>query len=317
VKLCFTRAVRFDPAQLETLVVITEEGTFEAAARRLHLTPSAVSQRIRALERAAGQVLVRRTAPASATPAGEPLVRLGRQLRLLAAETTAVLAHGAVDAEDAEDAAVTLAVAVNADSLASWFRPVLSAVAARPGTVLHLHVEDEGHSHDLLRRGDVLAAVTSDPQPVQGCTVEEIGDLRYLPAAAPALVDRHRHGHGVRWSELPMVVFNEKDLLQDQVLRAHRADRPRVVHRVPSTADFHEAVRRGLGWAMLLDDQLEPDLAVGDLVRLPGGRPVHVPLFWQRWRLDSPALTTLTDDVRRAARAMLRRPRRPDARPPG
>jgi LysR family transcriptional regulator (chromosome initiation inhibitor) len=290
--------MRFDPAHLETLVAITEEGTFEAAARRLHLTPSAVSQRVRALERTAGQVLVRRTTPSTATPAGEPLVRLGRQLRLLAAEASASL--GAAEVVD-------LAVAVNADSLATWFRPVLDAVAARPGTALRLHVEDQVYSHDLLRRGEVLAAVSSEPEPVQGCAVEPLGGLRYTPAATPALVERHRRGRGVDWSAMPMVVFNEKDHLQDDLVAAHGATRPPVVHRVPSTADFHQAVRRGLGWGMLLDDQLEPDLAADRVVRLPGARPVVVQLYWHRWRLDSPALDALSTDVRAAGRALTRR----------
>ena len=292
--------MRFDPAQLETLVAITEEGTFEAAARRLRLTPSAVSQRVRALERAAGQVLVRRTTPCAATPAGLPLVRLGRQLRLLADEAAAELDESGV---------VELAVAVNADSLATWFRPVLDAVAARRGTVLRLSVEDQAYSHDLLRRGEVLAAVTSEPQPVQGCVAEALGSLRYTPAATPALVERHHRGRGVDWSSMPVVVFNEKDHLQDDLLAAHGAGRPPVVHRVPTSADFHEAVRRGLGWGAVPAPQLDPDLATGLLVRLPGGRPVDVPLFWQRWRLDTPALAALTDDVRRSAAAALRRPR--------
>lgn len=289
--------MRFDPAQLETLVAISEEGTFEAAARRLHVTPSAVSQRIRALEQAAGQVLVGRTTPSTLTAAGEPLVRLGRQLRLLAAEAAATLGTGEV---------VELAVAVNADSLATWLRPVLRAVAAMPGAALRLRIEDQGYSHDLLRRGDVLAAVTAEATPVQGCGVEPLGRLRYTPAAAPWLVEQHRRGRSVDWARLPMVVFNEKDHLQDDVLAAHRAARPPVVHRVPSTADFHEAVRSGLGWGMIPAPQLDPDVTGGVLVRLPGGRPVDVPLFWQRWRLDSPALAALTDEVRAAAALGLR-----------
>ncbi len=291
--------VRFDPAQLETLLTITDEGTFEAAARRLHLTPSAVSQRVRALERVAGQVLVRRTTPATVTEAGEPLVRLARQLRVLAAEADVVL--GAADV-------VELAVAVNADSLATWFRSVLAAVAHRPGTALRLHVDDEAFSHDLLRRGEVLAAVTSEPTPVQGCSVRSLGVQRYLPAAAPWLVEAHRRGRGVDWASLPLVVFNEKDRLQDQVLAAHGASRPTVVHRVPSTADFLEAVRCGLGWGLVPRSQLDPEVASGDLVRLPGAKPVDVELHWQRWRLDSPGLDALTDDVRRAAARSLRRP---------
>jgi len=289
--------MRFDPAQLETLVAISEEGTFEAAARRLHVTPSAVSQRVRALEQAAGQVLVGRTTPATVTAAGEPLVRLGRQLRLLAAEAAATLGTGEV---------VELAVAVNADSLATWLRPVLHTVATTAGVALRLRIEDQGYSHDLLRRGEVLAAVTAEAAPVQGCAAEPLGRLRYTPAAAPWLVERHRRGRSVDWASIPMVVFNEKDHLQDEVLAAHGATRPPVVHRVPSTADFHEAVRAGLGWGMIPAPQLDPDVTGGLLVRLPGGRPVDVPLFWQRWRLDSPALAALSDAVRSAAALGLR-----------
>lgn len=293
VKPCLSIDMRFDPDQLETLLVITEEGTFEGAARRLHVTPSAVSQRVRALERTAGQVLVRRTSPAAVTPAGEPLLKLSRQLRLLAAEAAA-----AVDG----DGVTELAVAVNADSLATWFRPVLRAVAGRPATSLRLHVVDQAYSHELLQRGEVLAAVTDDPQPVQGCTADPLGALRYTPAACPALVERYRRGRGVDWSAMPVVVYDERDHLQDRALADHGVTtRPAVVHRVPSTADHHEAVRSGLGWAMVLEPFLQGDLAQGSLTVLPGARPVDVPLFWQRWRLDSGALAVLTDDVREAA----------------
>lgn len=292
--------MRFDPAQLETLVAISEEGTFEAAARRLHVTPSAVSQRVRALEQAAGQVLVGRTTPSTVTAAGEPLVRLGRQLRLLAAEAAATIGTGDV---------VELAVAVNADSLATWLRPVLGAVARTQGVALRLHVEDQAYSHELLRRGEVLAAITGEARAVQGCAVVPLGRLRYTPAAAPWLIDEHRRGRSVAWDRIPMVVYNERDHLQDDVLSAHLASRPPVVHRVPTTAEFHEAVRAGLGWGMILDPQLAPDQEAGVLARMPGARPVDVPLFWQRWRLDSTALADLTVEVRRAAADGLHPPR--------
>jgi LysR family transcriptional regulator (chromosome initiation inhibitor) len=294
--------VRFDPAHLETLLAIAEEGSFDAAARRLHLTPSAVSQRVRALEREAGQVLVRRTSPAEITEAGAPVMRLGRQLHLLAAEAAAALGG---------DQVVDLAVAVNADSLGTWFRSVLPTFATNPGTSLRLFVEDQSLSHDLLRRGEVLAAVTSEPQPVQGCSVAPLGTLRYLPAAAPGLVERHRSGRGLDWSDMPMVVFNEKDRLQDGVLSAHGVGRPPVTHRVPSTADFLEAVRAGLGWGLIPEPQFDPCASAGELVRLPGSKAVGVALHWQRWRLESPALDALSAAVRRAATDSLRRPRRP------
>lgn len=307
-----------DPTQLETLVVIAEEGTFDAAARRLHITPSAVSQRIRALERAAGQVLVRRTTPCTPTDAGEPLIRHGRQLRLLLAEAAASLNAGG-DSDDT-GAVVDLSVVVNADTLATWFRPVLDEVATWDRTALRITVEDQGYSADALRRGEVLAAVTSEPKPVQGCTVEPLGRLRYTPGATPALIERHRRGRGIDWGAMPMIVYNEKDHLQDEVLAAHGATRPPVVHRVPSSHDFHEAIRRGLGWGMLLDAQAEADLETGATIPLPGAKPIDIQLFWQRWRLDSIALDDLSEAVGRAARSQLRRPnarRAGQARPPG
>jgi LysR family transcriptional regulator (chromosome initiation inhibitor) len=292
--------VRPHPDQLAALVAIVERGTFEAAARHLHVTPSAVSQRIRALESMAGQVLVRRSTPCAATPAGERLLRLARQTSLLYDEAAA-----AVDA--ANRGPVRLPVAVNADSLATWFRAVLATAAGWDEVALELHVEDQAYSADLLRRGEVLGAVTSEPTAVQGCVVEALGTLRYRPAATPAFAERWRRGRGLDWDRMPVVVFNEKDALQYDVLAARGAGPPPVVHRVPTSHDFHEAVRLGLGWAALPEPQLDPDLEAGRLVLLSPRTHVDVPLHWQRWRLDSPLLARLTDAVRSAAEKPLTR----------
>ena len=287
-----------NPGQLDALVAIAEHGSFEAAARELHITPSAVSQRIRALEAMAGQVLVSRGAPCRPTPHGERLVRLGRQTRLLYDEASAAL--GAV-------ATVELPVAVNADSLTTWFRDVLATAAGWDGTAIRLQVEDQAYSQRLLRSGDVLAAVTSDPEAVQGCSAEPLGALHYVPAAAAAFAGRWRHGRAPDWAAMPTVVFGAKDDLQRDMLRRHGVPQlPPVVHQVPTSADFLEAVRIGLGWGMLPELQARACLASGQLVRLSGD-VLDVPLFWQRWRLDSPRLTTLTDAVREAAGRHLRR----------
>ena len=285
------------PAQLAALVAVADLGTFEAAARALHVTPSAVSQRVRALESAAGQVLVRRGSPCRPTAAGETLLRLARQTRLLYDEAAASLEG---------EGAVVVPVAVNADSLATWFREVLDEAGSWEATALRLRVEDQAYSADLLRSGETLAAVTSDPAPVQGCSVEALGVLRYVPAAAPAFADRWRTGRGPDWAAMPLVVFNAKDDLQHGLLRRRGVEPPPVFHEVPTSTDFHEAVRRGLGWAAVPEPQLLPDVAAGRLVRLHARDHVDVPLFWQRWRLDSPALDRLTDAVRRAAAAHLR-----------
>ncbi|GAA4755709.1 LysR family transcriptional regulator ArgP [Nocardioides endophyticus] len=291
--------MEFVPAQLAALVAIADHGTFEAAARHLHVTASAVSQRIRALESEIGQVVVRRTTPCRPTPAGEELIRLARQTRLLQDEVRDALAHGHVGIVD-------LPVAVSADSLATWFRAGLIEVAGWSDVALRLHVEDQAFSADLLRSGHVLGAVTSEPTPVQGCSVEPLGHLRYVPAAASGFAERWRHGRGVDWAAMPMVVFNEKDHLQHDALAARGVGTPPVVHRVPTSADFLEAVCLGLGWGMIPHPQLGPAVEAGRLVPLGTRLHVDVQLYWQRWRLDSPVLGRLTDVVRRAARAGLR-----------
>lgn len=285
--------------QLAALVAVVDHGTFEAAARELHVTASAVSQRIRALESAVGQVLVRRASPCTATPAGATLVRLGRAQALLQAEARTAL-------EPDEGRRTELGLAVNADSLATWFRDVLAEAATWDDTVLRLEVEDQAHSHELLRRGETLAAVTSDPEPVQGCSVEPLGTMRYLAAAAPALLERS----GARepdWRRMPVVVFNAKDTLQHDLLAEVGAGDEPPTHRVPTSTDFLEAVVLGLGWGMVPETQLLPLEATGRLVRLRPDRPVDVPLHWQRWRVDSLLLGRVTEAVRRAASAHLRR----------
>lgn len=290
------------PDQLAALAAIVDHGTFEAAARDLHVTTSAISQRIRALESAAGQVLVRRTSPCTATDAGAAFVRLARQTALLYAD----LRPGPGVPADASHL-VDLRVAVNADSLATWFRPVLDQVAGWEGVALGLQVEDEAHSAQLLRRGDVLGAVTSHPATVQGCVAEPLGVLRYRPAAAPAFAERWRHGRTYDWAQMPAVVFNDKDALQHELLAAKGLGSPLVVHRVPTSADFHEALRRGLGWGLLPLPQLDPDLTSGRLVALGARDHVDVELHWQRWRLESPTLNRFTEAVRSAGSRLRRR----------
>jgi LysR family transcriptional regulator (chromosome initiation inhibitor) len=281
--------------QVRTLLAVVDEGTFDAAAAALHVTPSAVSQRVKALEQRTGRVLLQRTKPVRPTESGAVLVRFARQLARLERDAWGELGLNGTGEP------TRVSVAVNADSLATWFRTVAAEVAGWDDVALRLHVEDQAFSAGLLRSGGVLAAVTSDPVAVQGCSVERLGVLRYVPAATPVLAEQFRRGRGPDWAAMPVVVFNEKDALQHDVLAARGVAAPPVVHRVPTSADFLEAVCLGLGWGMIPEPQLGPMVERGRLEPLVGRLHVDVPLHWQRWRLDSPVLDRLTDAVRRAA----------------
>ncbi|HEY9337108.1 MAG TPA: ArgP/LysG family DNA-binding transcriptional regulator, partial [Kribbella sp.] len=205
--------MQFDSAQLETFVAVVDEGSFDAAARRLRVTPSAVSQRIKALESRLGQVVVMRGRPARATAAGAALLRLARQVSLLELEAIAAV-RGTIDAQ-------RIPIAVNADSLNNWFLPAMLDLSRTHDARFLVHQEDEEHSAQYLRNGTVLAAVTADPRPVQGCRVVRLGKMRYLPLATPEYAERWLHGKPLpeALAEAPMVVFNEKDVLQHRLVR--------------------------------------------------------------------------------------------------
>lgn len=284
---------------LKALVAVVDEGTFEAAADLLRITPSAVSQRIKALEASVGQVLVRRRLPCSATDAGALLLRMGRQVQVLEAETAAALGSGTA-------ARAHLPVAVNADSLATWFVPVLHQAAGWDDSALDLHVEDQGYSSQLLREGAVMGAVTSNPVPVSGCRVELLGSMRYIPVAPPALRDRFSTSGRIDWAAMPVLKFNTKDTLQQQLLTGKKVDQGPPTHTVPSSQGFLAAVTAGLGWGMIPELQLTDELANGILVRLPDAAHEDVALYWQAWSLDSERLNRITAAVRTAARDRLR-----------
>ncbi|MBP3044784.1 LysR family transcriptional regulator ArgP [Arthrobacter jiangjiafuii] len=282
---------------LRALAAVVDEGTFEAAADRLHLSPSAVSQRIKALEKSVGQVVVRRTVPCTPTHAGSALLRLARQVQLLEAEARHALGS--------ETSAVTSTpVAVNADSLATWFLPVLEEAAGWPDTTLDLHVEDQDHSSRLLRQGDVLGAVTADPAPVNGCRAVRLGAMRYVPAAAPALRDRFVGASGPDWSAMPVLAFNTKDDLQRRFLASRGGAGQPPMHTIPSSEAFVAAVRAGLGWGMVPELQVGSDFDDGRLVLLDPAAHHDVVLYWQSWTLQSGRLDRLAAAVRRAGRLL-------------
>ena len=284
---------------LKALIAVVDEGTFEAAADLLRITPSAVSQRIKALEASVGQVLVRRRLPCTATDAGALLLRMARQVQVLEAETSAALGAGS-------PARAHLPVAVNADSLATWFIPVLHQAAGWEDSALDLHVEDQGYSSQLLRDGAVMGAVTSDPVPVSGCRVELLGSMRYIPVATPALRRRYSASGMVDWAAMPVLKFNTKDTLQQQLLTAKGVPRLPPTHTVPSSPGFLAAVKAGLGWGLIPELQFTGELADGALVRLEEDAHQDVALYWQAWTLDSERLLRISAAVRSAAGDRLR-----------
>jgi LysR family transcriptional regulator (chromosome initiation inhibitor) len=297
--------IGFQFEHLRTLLMLMEEGTFEAAALRLRVTPSAVSQRIKALEQTSGQVLVQRSNPVLPTEAGTIVLRLARQVSLLDAD-----ARGALHTGEGEAGSFPLAVAVNADSLATWFLDAVAPLAESGSVVFDIRREDQEHTTSLLRSGTVMAAVTSTPDAVQGCSVEPLGAMRYRAVCTPRFraAQAITPGASPELARAPRVDFDRRDELQADFVRrlaGPHAEAVQARHFIPTSSDFARAVGLGFGWALLPEQQCSSELSAGRLVDLAPGRYTEVRLYWQRWNLSSPLLDAVSDAVRSGARSSL------------
>lgn len=298
-----------DARQLEALAAVLEHGGFGPAAAALHLTLAAVSLRIKALETAMGQRLLVRGKTVRATPAGQALLAHVKQLRLMEADLVAGLRGGS--GQGGEARWQSLSVAVNADSLASWFLPGVAASLVRHRLLLEVVIDDQDHTHEALRHGDVVGCVSTQPDPMRGCLAEPLGVMRYRCVGAPALVDKCRTRTGAlsvhRLLATPAVIFNRKDALQDAFLAQQFGLRapayPR--HCVPAVDAFESALENGLGWGMVPDMFLGERAAPRTLVELLPGSAVEVALYWHHWERESVSAQHLTTAVRQAARKAL------------
>ncbi len=296
--------LNLDAAQIAALAEVLRTGSFDRAAAALSVTPSAISQRIKALEERLGTVLIRRGQPCTGTAAGLRLFRHAEEVALLEHALAADL--GPVPGAGGH----TIRIAANADSFATWLPAALAAAAeAVPGLLFDVTLDDQDHSAEWLRRGEVAAAVTSHAEPIQGCDSLALGALRYHASASPDYLGRH-FPNGVTaeaCARAPMLTFNRKDELQTRWLAARFGTPPTPPsHFLPAAQAFIDAAKLGLGWGMNPEQLLWAPVISGSLVLLDETQPLDTPLYWQSARAVRPALAPLTQAIRAQARKELR-----------
>lgn len=297
-----------DYAALHALAAVVRAGSFEGAARALHVTPSAVSQRVRGLEERMGSALVVRAQPCRPTALGRRLCRHVDEVLLLEQDLQGALPQAR---RVGATPRVALPIAVNADSLATWLAPALARFAADAPALLQVSVDDEAHTGEWLRNGTVLAAVTATARPVPGCNSHPLGQLRYRAAASPAFMQRH-FAAGVGAASLaraPCLKFSPKDTLQARWARRHCHRAVALPHHtLPSPQAFASAALGGMGWGLHPEALVAEHLASGALVELVPDTPLDVALHWQHARAASTLLAALSQQVLAAARQALGAP---------
>ena len=286
----------------EALLAVMDCGSFEQAASQLHLTPSAVSQRVSALESQLGTPLLIRTRPCRATRAGQKLAQYLRRSRLLEHEFFAEL-----DSEQYQ--ALSVPIVVNHDTLATWLLPSLASFLQQEHILLDITVDDQDHTYTLLESGHALAGVSSESEALRGCRAEPLGIMRYRMLASPQFAARY-FPHGLQRDaarQAPLMVFNRKDALQANfLLRTLGLPSTHIhSHYVPSSEAFLQAIQLGLGYGMVPEVQFGDLLATGQLVDLAPDHPTDVTLYWHCWRVQSPKLELLSQALIAAAKLAL------------
>lgn len=294
-----------DYAGLEALAAVVREGSFERAARKLHVTSSAVSQRVKQLEERFGQVLILRGTPCVGTEAGNRLCLHAEQVALLENE----LRRSNPDL--LSDAPIpTLKLAVNADSLSTWFMDAMAEFTAGSNDLLDLRIDDQDHTAQRLKEGEVIGAVTATGTAIAGCNTWPLGTMRYVAAASPDFVAQY-FADGVTAAALahaPIMTYDRNDKLQDRWMHQYALNAPRSApprHFIPSNYGYVRACEVGMGWGMHPTVLIEQQLAQGTLVELLPRKPLDVPMYWAHPRSAQASLERLTGCVMSAAKRWL------------
>jgi LysR family transcriptional regulator (chromosome initiation inhibitor) len=291
---------RVDYRGLAALDAVIDYGSFDKAAAALAITQSAVSQRIRMLENSAGELLIVRSQPPSPTEAGQRLIAHYRQVRLL---------ESALDKHPGDaDARPEIAIAVNADSAATWLQEAVTPLMANGDCMLQIRLDDQDHTLTMLREGRVFGCVTSETAQVAGTTATALGAMRYFCVASP--------GFAARWfadgftaqavERAPAMNFDRKDMLQTRFIAQRTGYTGRYPHHALSSSDgYVRFIEAGLGYGMLPIQQCERQLREGTLIDLAPGDWLDVPLMWHMWDIQTPFTRALSDNLIATARKWL------------
>lgn len=282
--------------------MVAREGGFDKAAKALYITQSAVSQRVKLLEELTGQVLIARTTPPRTTSAGRKLLKHYLQVKRLEDDLMGEIG------DPGNKGFASIAVGINADSLAFWLLGALKSFLLEERVLLDIRVDDQEQTHRLLKDGEVMGCISTQEQPMQGCRIEYIGCMNYHMMAAPGFAAQW-FPNGLAIEDVrcaPALIYDRKDELHHKLLHQALGTVPASIptHYVPSVEKFAEFITLGLGYGMLPDQQSVALVNTGQMVDLSPLCHVPVKLYWHCWNLKSDLLEKLTTHIIRKTKTL-------------
>ncbi|MEY8099250.1 LysR family transcriptional regulator ArgP [Falsihalocynthiibacter sp. S25ZX9] len=293
--------MQYDYDSLLALDAVVREGGFDAAAKALEVTQSAVSQRIKQLEDRVGTVLIVRGRPCVPTEIGLQLCQHFEQVTLLQHELADRMSN-LIDRSGVN--AATVRIAVNNDSLATWFPYVMKRAVNDLNVQIEITPDDQEHTEKSLKSGDALAVITDVEKPVQGCRRISLGAMEYIAVASAEFYDAN-FKKGVTLDTIEntaCLAFNRKDTIQDQWMKqCFGRSVKTLTHMVPSYEGYVACCLNGTGWGLVPGIAGLPYLESGELIELVSNERIQISLHWQSSTQSSEILRRLGEIVKEEA----------------
>ncbi|MGV2871413.1 LysR family transcriptional regulator ArgP [Colwellia sp. E150_009] len=288
---------------LAALAAIVETQNFELAANKLHISQSAISQRIKLLEENFGHPMLIRSQPIELTSVGEQLLSHFRKVQQLESEILPELLP------DKPSKPMKIALAVSADSIATWFLKAVTPVLKEHLVELNLLIEHEERTIDKLRSGEAIGAVCSYETPLKGYRSFELGKMNYCLVASKSFQQKY-FSKGVTRDTLkmaPAISFDHKDDMHVRFIAQHfdLAASEYYCHSIPSSEAFVELAKQGVAYCLLPELQIKNELASGELVRLCPEKQLIETLYWHSWVLVKGINKKISQEIIRVGQAML------------
>ncbi len=290
----------FDYRLLRTLSSVTEAGSFEAAAQMLSVTQSAVSQRLKQLEDQVGQLLIIRSNPVRPTAYGRKLIE--HYLKVLLLESNL--------ASKTEQQNTRVPIAVNADSLATWFIPAIKKLVESNSIYFDISVADQDFTHRAFQNGEVIGCVSSRGKPFQGCNVVKLGEMKCIAVASKSFISKYLPGiiTQQKIKQAPTLVFNRDDtLIAIYLEKFYNLKMTNVQHHtIPSTDAFIAAAKHGVALSVLPEAQVTEQLKFGSIININKKQFISVPLYWHSWALETVVGQAINQAIITGAKKYLR-----------
>ena len=286
---------RLDYKLLEALYAVINAQSFDRAADELCMTQSAISQRIKQLEQRFSQPVLIRSQPIVATSLGKALLRHYNQVIHLEAELIPHLLP------DEPETPLTLHIATNADSLATWLIPAITPVLNAHLVEVNMLVVDEQRTIEKLKDGEAFGAISVQNKTVKGCQLTRLGELDYILVASPDFIERY-FPNGIDQQSLrtaPGVAFDHKDNMHIRFIHEHfgllEGDYP--LHTVRSSEAFVALAKNGAAFCLIPKLQIESELALGELIHLLPEKKITETFYWHHWVLLKGIYKQISDAI--------------------